>query len=268
VLQNFIANALRYTQSGRVVLGARRREAGSGVELQVIDTGPGIPVENRRAIFEEFRRLDQPSPWGEKGLGLGLSICERIAAILGTTLTLKSAPGRGSAFGIQVPRAASRVPATPVDGAALAAALAPAEEPKRTRVLCVDDDAATLEGLRELLTSWKFSVHVAATPEQAAAIAAAHPIDIVLADFHLQERPAGLELLERLVLQASGAPARAGALLTADATEMLLWQAGELGIPVLRKPVRPAALRALISALVERVTRANQPSSSGAGGAN
>jgi Na+/proline symporter/signal transduction histidine kinase/CheY-like chemotaxis protein len=268
VLQNFIANALRYTQSGRVVLGARRREAGSGVELQVIDTGPGIPVENRRAIFEEFRRLDQPSPWGEKGLGLGLSICERIAAILGTTLTLKSAPGRGSAFGIQVPRAASRVPATPVDGPALAAALAPAEEPKRTRVLCVDDDAATLEGLRELLTSWKFSVHVAATPEQAAAIAAAHPIDIVLADFHLQERPAGLELLERLVLQASGAPARAGALLTADATEMLLWQAGELGIPVLRKPVRPAALRALISALVERVARANQPSSSGAGGAN
>jgi DNA-binding response OmpR family regulator len=111
-------------------------------------------------------------------------------------------------------------------------------------------------------------VHVAATPEQAAAIAAAHPIDIVLADFHLQERPAGLELLERLVLQASGAPARAGALLTADATEMLLWQAGELGIPVLRKPVRPAALRALISALVERVARANQPSSSGAGGAN
>ena len=75
------------------------------VELQVIDTGPGITPENRSAIFEEFRRLDQPSPWGEKGLGLGLSICERIAAILDSTLTLESTPGRGSIFGIRVPRA-------------------------------------------------------------------------------------------------------------------------------------------------------------------
>ena len=90
VLQNFIGNALRYTPTGGVLLGARRRAAGAMVELQVTDTGPGIPVENRGAIFEEFRRLDQPSPWGEKGLGLGLSICERIAAILETTLTLRS----------------------------------------------------------------------------------------------------------------------------------------------------------------------------------
>ena len=104
VLQNFIGNALRYTQSGSVVLGARRR-AGNKVELQVIDTGPGITPEDRSAIFEEFRRLDQPSPWGEKGLGLGLSICERIAAILDSTLTLESTPGRGSIFGIRVPRA-------------------------------------------------------------------------------------------------------------------------------------------------------------------
>ena len=110
VLQNFIGNALRYTPTGGVLLGARRRAAGAMVELQVTDTGPGIPVENRGAIFEEFRRLDQPSPWGEKGLGLGLSICERIAAILETTLTLRSEPGRGSTFGIHVPRAAGRAP--------------------------------------------------------------------------------------------------------------------------------------------------------------
>jgi CheY-like chemotaxis protein len=200
-------------------------------------------------------------------LGLGLSICERIAAILGTTLTLQSEPGRGSTFSIHVPRAAGRAQAGPVDGLALVA-VAAAEKQQRTRVLCVDDDAATLAGLRELLTSWKFQVVVAATPEEAVTIADTQPIDIVLADFHLQERPAGLELLERLVLKARDVPGRAGALLTADATEMLLLQAAELGIPVLRKPVRPAALRALISALVDRVARAPQPSSSGAGGAN
>jgi Na+/proline symporter/signal transduction histidine kinase len=266
VLQNFIGNALRYTPTGGVLLGARPRGAGSMVELQVIDTGPGIPVENRRAIFEEFRRLDHPSPWGEKGLGLGLSICERIAAILGTTLTLQSEPGRGSTFSIHVPRVAGRAHAAPVDGALLQ--VAATEKQQNTRVLCVDDDAATLAGLRELLASWKFHVVVAGTPEEAVAIADAQPIDIVLADFHLQERPAGLDLLARLVLKTREGAPRAGALLTADATELLLMQASELGIPVLRKPVRPAALRALISALVDRVARASQPSSSGAGGAN
>jgi Na+/proline symporter/signal transduction histidine kinase len=266
VLQNFVGNALRYTQSGSVLMGARRRANGTQVELQVLDTGPGIPPENRRAIFEEFRRLDQPSPWGEKGLGLGLSICERIAVILDTALTLESVPGRGSTFGILVARAAGRAEPASVDPAAIPAA-AVGEFPL-ARVLCVDDDAATLQGLRELLTSWKFDVIVAGTPELAITLADLHPIDIVLADFHLQDRPAGLELLDRLVRQAPRGQVRAGALLTADATEVLVGQAGEIGIPVLRKPVRPAALRALISALVDRVARSGQPSSSGAGGAN
>ena len=141
------------------------------------------------------------------------------------------------------------------------------ERPHRSLVLCVDDDAPTLEALRELLASWKFDVLVASTPEQAVALAAANPIDIVLADFHLQDRPAGLELLERLVRHAPAGQSRAGALLTAGATEALLSRAGELGLPVLRKPVRPAALRALITALADRAA-SGQLSSSGAGGAN
>jgi len=265
VLQNFIGNALRYTQSGHVVLGARRR-AGGTVELQVIDTGPGITAENRRSIFEEFRRLEQPSPWGEKGLGLGLSICERIAAILDSTLTLVSTPGRGSIFGICVPRA----------GAGAASSFSELTEHRiggpevvstSARILCVDDDAATLDGLRELLARWGFRVLAVASPEAALALGADQSIDIVLADYHLQNRPAGLELLERLVRQAPGGQRRAGALLTADATDKLVHEADLLGFPVLRKPVRPAALRALIAALVDRVARANQGSSS-AGGAN
>jgi CheY-like chemotaxis protein len=109
---------------------------------------------------------------------------------------------------------------------------------------------------------------VAGTPELAVALAEVHPVDIVLADFHLQDRPAGLDLLDRLVRAAPHGRLRAGALLTADATELLVAQAAGMGIPVLRKPVKPAALRALISALVDRVMRAGQPSSSGAGGAN
>jgi CheY-like chemotaxis protein/anti-sigma regulatory factor (Ser/Thr protein kinase) len=262
VLQNFIGNALRYTHSGSVVLGARRR--GTDVELQVIDTGPGITAENRSAIFEEFRRLDQPSPWGEKGLGLGLSICERIAAILDSTLTLESTPEHGSMFGIRVARA----------GAGTAASFSELSEhrigvaedaPLSARILCVDDDAATLDGLRELLARWGFRVLAVASPE--AALALDTHYDIVLADYHLQNRPAGLQLLERLVNRAPHDQRRAGALLTADATEKLMLEADQLGFPVLRKPVRPAALRALVAALVERLARANQGSSS-TGGAN
>ena len=106
-----------------------------------------------------------------------------------------------------------------------------------------------------------------ASPEAALALGADQAIDIVLADYHLQNRPAGLELLERLVHRAPNGQRRAGALLTADATENLVREADKLGFPVLRKPVRPAALRALVAALVERVARANQVSSS-TGGAN
>jgi signal transduction histidine kinase/ActR/RegA family two-component response regulator len=266
VLQNFIGNALRYTQTGSVVLGARRRTA-NNVELQVMDTGPGITPENRSTIFEEFRRLDQPSPWGEKGLGLGLSICERIAAILDSTLTLESRPGRGSIFGICVPRAGVGASASFSELTEHRVGV-PDDAAPTARILCVDDDAATLDGLRELLARWGFRVLAVASPEAASALGADQAIDIVLADYHLQNRPAGLELLDRLVHRAPDGQKRAGALLTADATEKLVLEAGQLGFPVLRKPVRPAALRALIAALVDRLARANQPSSSGAGGAN
>src|SRR3546814_4160790 len=80
VLQNFLANALRYTREGRIVLATRAR--GHRVELQVWDTGPGIPAHHPAQLFEEFMRYEQPTNWGQRGLGLGLSICQRISHIL------------------------------------------------------------------------------------------------------------------------------------------------------------------------------------------
>ena len=119
-----------------------------------------------------------------------------------------------------------------------------------------------------MLAGWGFRVLAVSSPEAALALDADHAIDIVLADYQMQNRPAGLELLERLVHRAPDGQRRAGALLTADATEKLVAEADKLGFPVLRKPVRPAALRALVAALVDRVARVNQASSSGAGAAN
>ncbi|HEY5758815.1 MAG TPA: PAS domain-containing hybrid sensor histidine kinase/response regulator [Steroidobacter sp.] len=253
VLQNLISNALRYTRSGRVVVGVRRR-AGDQVEFQVIDTGPGIAAESQSVIFEEFRRLDQHSPWGERGLGLGLSICDRIAHILQTQLTLRSIPGRGSAFSLRVSRGKGTVH-EPV--------MAPAPMPnvaglRGLRVLCVEDDPNILDAMRELLTRWGIEVLCVATAAQARDILKAQPMDLVLADYHLGGEPMGLDVLDELVPRES-ARMRTGALITADGTAALAQRASALGFQVLRKPLRPAALRALIVALTADQARAVAP---------
>jgi two-component system, sensor histidine kinase len=100
ILQNLIGNALRYTTTGRVLVGARRR--GPMLRLEVWDTGPGIPEDEQENIFKEFHRLDAPASSAE-GMGLGLAIVERACAALGHPLTLRSVLGRGTCFSVQVP---------------------------------------------------------------------------------------------------------------------------------------------------------------------
>ncbi len=253
VLQNLISNALRYTRSGRVVVGVRRR-VGNGVEFQVIDTGPGIAAESQSAIFEEFRRLDQHSPWGERGLGLGLSICDRIAHILETRLTLRSAPGKGSAFSVRVTRGKgiAREPVVTTVQVPSVAGL------RGLRVLCVEDDPNILDAMRELLTRWGIEVLCVATTAQARELLKDQPMDLVLADYHLGGEPMGLDVLDELVPRDAGRMRR-GALITADGTAALAQRASALGFQVLRKPLRPAALRALIVALTADPTRAAAP---------
>src|SRR5690606_671380 len=100
VLQNFLGNAVRYTGRGRVMLGVRRVDG--RVRIEVHDTGPGVPESARQAIFEEFRRgEDAPG----QGLGLGLSIADRIARLLDAPLGLRSREGRGSVFSVELRRA-------------------------------------------------------------------------------------------------------------------------------------------------------------------
>ncbi|MEB2315678.1 MAG: PAS domain-containing hybrid sensor histidine kinase/response regulator [Xanthomonadaceae bacterium] len=240
ILQNFLANALRYTRHGGVLLSLRRR--GNHAQWQVWDTGPGIAPEHVRSIFDEFERLDQPSPWGEQGLGLGLSICDRIAHMLGHRLFVTSRLGRGSVFGLEVPIA--EAPPQPV--------AEPAAEPARDvaglRVLCVDNDPAILEGTVALLERWGVRVATATGLESALGrVREARP-DLILIDFHLGEALDGLAALDILQREAGGRSVP-GALITADSSEGLALRARSAGYPVLQKPVRPAALRALIAAL-------------------
>ncbi len=240
VLQNFMANALRYTRSGRIVLALRVR--GGQVELQVWDTGPGIPEHHMQQIFNEFHRYQQPFDWGEQGLGLGLSICQRISRLLGHGLDARSQPGRGSMFSITLPRVPTPAVAPP---ARAMPAFGGDEALAGMRVLCVDNDQEILDGMRALLGRWKVQVIAASTVDMALEKIAERP-DVMLVDYHLHDRMDGLDALVAL-REAAGRPLP-GALLTADGRDELKRLARERGYRVLTKPVKPASLRAFLTA--------------------
>jgi PAS domain S-box-containing protein len=240
ILQNLLSNALRYTQSGGVMLAARKR-AGR-LRLEVWDSGPGIADEHQQVIFEEFQRLDQASPWGEQGLGLGLSICERIARLLGHRLALRSRPGHGSCFSIEVPLGDAREVVAPAPVLLGAADLPP------MRVLCLDNDRDILDGMRLLLGRWGVEVVPATTIDEALARVRERAPDVILADYHLHDRVDGLDALDEL-RRVADVP---GALITADASDTLAAEARSRGYALLRKPVKPAALRALLAALAQQ----------------
>lgn len=236
VLQNFLANALRYTREGRIVLAARARSG--QVELQVWDTGPGIPAHHLQQIFEEFYRYEQPSHGDEQGLGLGLSICQRISHLLEHPLGVRSRAGRGSMFSIRAPRAAQAAPIASVAHVGLPDSLA------GMRVLCVDNDPDILAGMAALLGRWRIDVLCAATVDEALARMMDAP-DVLLVDYHLHDRLDGLDTLDAL---RAADPSIPGALLTADGSEALKQAARARGYRVLTKPIKPASLRAFLTA--------------------
>ncbi|HEY4561160.1 MAG TPA: ATP-binding protein, partial [Lysobacter sp.] len=237
VLQNFLANALRYTREGRIVLAARRR--GERVELQVWDTGPGIPEYHLQQIFDEFFRIEQPGSWDAQGLGLGLSICQRISNVLGQPLNVRSRSGHGSMFSILVPRSAlATLPRAPVPTAGLPDSL------EGMRVLCVDNDVDILAGMVLLLGRWKVEVLRATTVDEALRRMEDAP-DVLLVDYHLHDRLDGLDTLDALRERGPRVP---GALVTADGSDQVKRDARARGYRVLTKPVRPASLRAFLTA--------------------
>lgn len=238
VLQNYVANAMRYTQSGHVLIGVRRRSGQA--EIEVWDSGPGIPENHLRQIFEEFHRFEQPSPWGERGLGLGLSICQRISRVLEHPLRVRSWPGRGSVFSITVPI----VDSLPLTTRPRAAPMI--EDLGGLRVLCLDNDRDILDGMQALLQRWGVTVATAETVDEALAVARTFRPEALLADYHLHDRLDGLEALD--ALRADLGRDVPGALLTADGSDGLKRAARSRGYPLLTKPIKPASLRAWLTA--------------------
>jgi CheY-like chemotaxis protein len=239
LLQNLISNAIKYTPSGGVLVGCRRR--GSLLRIEVYDTGIGIPHAKRRAVFKEFHRLDHGARVA-RGVGLGLSIVERIARVLDCEVVLKSKFGRGSRFSVAVALASAAVdkPALPSLRKSAAGSLA------GTTVLCIDNEPSILDGMRVLLGGWGCRVLTATdlTAALAAIAGGGHEPDGLLVDYHLDGSNGVGAITELRRRHGGDLPA---ILVTADRSVLVREEARIAAVQLLNKPVKPAALRALLT---------------------
>ena len=241
ILQNLIGNAIRYTDRGRVLVGARRR--GGMVRIEVRDTGPGIPEAEQDNIFKEFHRLNARASASE-GMGLGLAIVERACALLGHPLGLTSEIGRGTCFMIQVPLAETG-PGV-VEGPKLVPAPRVAMENRIVFLVENDEDLRRAMGL--LLEKWGVSVLDAAVGEEALALIEELGIlpDCFIVDHNLGEGMTGLEFLAEVRARHGVVPAR---IISADRTPELRAACTAAGIGQLMKPIDARALEQFIAEL-------------------
>ena len=251
VLRNLLANALRYTPSGRVLLGCRRRKG--QLVIEVYDTGIGIAPDQHSAIFAEFYQIGNKARDRSQGLGLGLAIVERVVRLLGHALAMRSEPGRGSCFSVAVPLAAG------TDGRS-DAQLPDAEHGHSNgklggnlagrRILMVDDEEAIRIGMCELLQGWGCEVMTAGSVAEALDRAAAGPaaIDAVISDMGLPGQGNGIDAIAALRARyGSQLPAL---LITGDTSQAALQAAREAQLIMLHKPIKPARLRAALSKVI------------------
>lgn len=245
ILLNLVSNAVRSTARGKILIGCRRRK--DQVRIEVWDTGIGVAPEQQQAIFQEFYKIADPGRGPSPGLGLGLSIVKRLADLLECAIEVSSTMGRGSTFTIVAPAGdgetvgATKERRTQSVGDSLA----------RQSVLVIDDDAATLDAMQSLLGGWGCHVATAQTGDEAASRLAdiSQAVDIIICDYNLHAPETGVEVLERLIAAASRPIV--GILITAETDGEALGRATALGYQVLRKPLRPAKLRSLITHLLD-----------------
>jgi signal transduction histidine kinase len=239
VMQNFLTNAIRYTERGAILVGTRRR--GREWRIDVIDTGVGIPPDQLDAIFGEFTRLGQVEV---EGLGLGLALVERIARLLGGRLDLASVPGRGSRFSLVLPAAAEDAGPAVVPAGSGEAEPGQAEPGQSLDVLVIDNDARIVEATMALLA--RLGHRPTGAADTAQALAQYEGARLMLVDYHLDAGEDGLSLIAAVRERQPGMPAL---LVTAENGESMLARAAAMGVPVLPKPVDPQALIAAMAAL-------------------
>ncbi|WP_421864579.1 NahK/ErcS family hybrid sensor histidine kinase/response regulator [Motiliproteus sp.] len=248
ILRNFLSNALRYTEQGRILLGCRRcRE---GLSIEVWDTGIGIAADKLEDIFVEFNRVRHNNSAQDKGLGLGLAIVDKMSRILGHHVSVRSTPGRGSCFSVLVPYgepAAPELRSPPLQSAHWQQ-LAD-QQLRHRRVLVLDNDHAICEAMQLLLEGWGCETITAlGYDEVVAQRQELSGLDLVIADYHLDDNRTGLEAVARIRSELQlMAPVL---MITANYSNDLKQQVRALGYRLMNKPVKPAKLKAVMQHLI------------------
>jgi signal transduction histidine kinase/ActR/RegA family two-component response regulator len=245
VLRNLISNAVKYTDAGRILVGARRR--GARVAIEVWDTGRGIAPNERDAVFQEFYQVGNPERDREKGLGLGLSIVRRITPLIDAGLAMDSVLGCGSVFRLDVARGRLSDVAMPVPPHAAVGA-------SRTGlILVIDDEAAIRQAMSALLTTWGHRVITASSGAEALSLASecddGKAPDLIVCDNRLRGGETGAQAIRRL--RAAWGAEIPAMLVTGDVAGASTAEDGVADL-LLHKPVPHAVLRAAIGQLLRR----------------
>lgn len=242
ILLNLVSNAVRHTDRGGVLVGCRRRA--KQARFEVWDTGIGISREHLDDIFRDFYQIQDSGIDNGRGLGLGLAIVERFAKLLDHRIEVRSVQGKGSVFAIEAPAVAD------IHSSRTTASDSPGDRLEGTRVVIVDDDELVRDAMQGLLCSWGCDVVALASAARTREYLDTGPAipHALLFDYHLNEEKSGLDLVFD-VRERLGSPIPA-AIITGDPAPVIQQQVLKCGCPLLRKPVRPAKLRALLSHII------------------
>lgn len=239
IVRNLVDNAIKYTDEGRVLIGCRRRN--NKLRIEVWDTGPGIPIDQRELIFQDFYQIENEARQRAQGLGLGLSIVRRMSDLLGCRLGCDSTPGKGSVFWVEAPlsnnpqnREDVFYPITLDRGDA--------------HIVIVEDDEHVLLGLKSLLESSGYTTqtfHTAQTNTiRNAFIGTAQIPDLIIADYRLDAALTGRDVIDMIrKTLATDIPA---IIVTGDTAPERLREAKRSGFPILHKPVQPEELISMV----------------------
>ena len=247
LLRNLLTNAVRYTDEGGILLAFRPR-AGQ-LSIEIWDTGIGIDAKHQQDVFREFFQVSNHTRKTDQGLGLGLSICQKIASLLELQLSMSSVPGRGTVFRVELPlltgadaSAASiqNEPISPEDHACF----------DHLKVLLIDDDLIGLGALSQVLSSFGMETILAQTTERAHTLLDSHSdIDLVVSDYRLSEQSNGVELVND-IRNRPGLQTVPALIITGDTAPDVLELIQGSGIPFINKPVQPQQLADQLSELL------------------
>lgn len=250
VLRNLVINAIRYTSSGGIVLGCRRKK--NCIAVEVWDSGIGIPEDKQQLIFQEFYQLDNPERDQNKGIGLGLAISYRIASLLGHNIRIISRVGSGSRFIVELPMAKNK--AVEITGSTSSALSSEKLDLNDVNIIIIDDNQTILDSTKSLLNTW--GCHVITATSISSALdqmkISPHRPDVIITDYRLQGEDTGMNAIEaiRSVINNTGKLVPA-LVVTGDIAPEIIELCKSNGYPVFHKPVRPEQLRKIISLAIE-----------------